>query len=104
MLVENSIWPIASCFSVLSMLMGVIMCWNTSPQHYEDKPTLGGLVIFEHSVNTLIIFLGLAALLISMYNWWKEVIIEGTYQGQHNEQVKRNLTIGFILFIISDLI
>jgi len=78
MLVENSIWPLTTTITALSLIIGVIA---------------GDLTLA---------YLSLLLLLVSMYYWWKEVVIESTYQGQHNEQVKRNLTIGFILFVISE--
>ena len=78
MLVENSVWPIASTISVLSVIMGIITT--------KSLITVGALI----------------SLMISMYNWWKEVIIEVTYQGLHSVKVQKNLTPGFILFIISE--
>jgi cytochrome c oxidase subunit 3 len=78
MLVENSIWPLASSLSVLSLLIGVT------------------------SGKMLLVWMSLISVLISISYWWREVIIEGTYQGLHSEQVQKNLTIGFILFVISE--
>lgn len=86
MLVENSIWPITSSISALSILLSAIMLFHKK---------IGGLEL---------LLISLISLLISLYLWWKEIIIEGTYQGLHNKEVQKNLTIGFILFIVSEAV
>lgn len=86
MLVENSIWPTTTAVSVLSLFIGSVMLFNLK--------TWGGLLVL----------LSISSLSISLYFWWKEVIIEGTYQGLHNIEVQKNLTLGFILFVVSEAI
>lgn len=84
MLVENSIWPATTAVSALSLLLGSIMLFHMK---------IGGLEL---------VLLSTISLLISFYFWWKEVIIEGTYQGLHNLKVQKNLTLGFLLFVVSE--
>lgn len=86
MLVENSIWPLTTAISTLSLLIGSVMLF-----HLKN----GGLEL---------VVLALLALLASMYFWWEEVIIEGTYQGLHNKEVQKNLSMGFLLFVVSEAI
>lgn len=38
-----------------------------------------------------------------MYRWWKDIVVESTYQGKHTIVVKRSIWIGFILFIVSEI-
>lgn len=86
MLVENSIWPLTTSFSALSLLIGGVMLFHMK---------IGGLEL---------VIISLISLVISLYFWWKEVIIEGTYQGLHTKEVQKNLTIGFMLFVLSEAI
>lgn len=84
MLVENSIWPSTTAVSALSLLLGSVMLFNLN--------TWGGILVLFST----------ASLCISLYFWWKEVIIEGTYQGLHSLEVQNNLTLGFLLFVVSE--
>jgi len=84
MLVENSIWPLTTSLSGISVLLGSVMLFHMKK---------GGLEL---------VLISLLSLLISLYFWWKEVVIEGTYQGLHTKEVQKNLTLGFILFVVSE--
>ncbi len=84
MLVENSLWPATTAVSALSILLGTVMLFHMK---------IGGEEL---------VILSLISLIISLYFWWKEVIIEGTYQGFHNQNVQNNLTLGFLLFVVSE--
>ena len=84
MLVENSLWPATTAVSALSILLGTVMLFHMK---------IGGEEL---------VILSLISLIISLYFWWKEVIIEGTYQGFHNQDVQNNLTLGFLLFVVSE--
>ena len=55
-----------------------------------------------HLQERLITILSLISLLISVYCWWNDVIKEGSKRGEHTLKVQSNLTIGFILFVISE--
>lgn len=46
---------------------------------------------------------GLLLLLASMIVWWRDVVREATYEGHHTHQVQRGITIGFILFVVSEI-
>jgi len=48
-------------------------------------------------------YIGILGIIISIYKWSRDIIKEGSYKGEHTEKVQRNLTIGFILFIISEI-
>jgi cytochrome c oxidase subunit 3 len=55
---------------------------------------------FTYAVDFL--FLGLINLILSMSFWWRDVISEGTYLGNHTLAVQRGLNMGVGLFIISE--
>ena len=84
-LVDPSPWPIVLGFALLVLTLSAVM--------------------YMHGINYGGYFLNLGLILVSsvMALWFRDVIIEGTYLGHHTEQVKRGITIGFALFIISEV-
>ena len=84
-LVDPSPWPISTSFALLVLTLSAVM--------------------YMHGFNFGGYFLSLGFVLISsgMALWLRDVIVEATYLGHHTEQVKRGLTIGFALFIVSEL-
>ena len=49
------------------------------------------------------LLLGVILTASSMILWFRDVIMEGTYLGNHTKQVQRGLNLGFALFIISEV-
>ena len=45
----------------------------------------------------------LGMLVLTRFGWIRDIIIESTFQGFHTEKVQRGLTLGFILFLVSEL-
>ena len=84
MLVENSIWPATTSFSILSLLIGLTMTFHMK---------IGGTELF---------IVSLISLIISVYFWWREIVIEGSYQGLHSYIVSSMLSMGFLLFVLSE--
>lgn len=83
-LVSPSPWPIYTCISLLSL-------------------TTSG-VLSMHGFNNAEYFLGLALTLVvsSMSFWFRDVISEGTYLGNHTLAVQKGLNMGVALFIVSE--
>jgi len=50
-----------------------------------------------------VLALGLLNVLIIMCLWWRDVIREATFEGMHTEKVQTGLRIGFVLFIVSEV-
>jgi hypothetical protein len=50
-----------------------------------------------------VLFLGLLNVLIIMSLWWRDVIREATFEGMHTQKVQTGLRIGFVLFIVSEV-
>jgi len=84
-LVDPSLWPIVSAFSALML-------------------TFGGVLYFHSYSNGSFLWrFGFLMLLFSMYGWWRDVIREGTYEGQHTKSVQTGLKLGVIFFIVSEI-
>lgn len=62
-----------------------------------------GLVIWFHYNSITLLSLGLLANILTIYQWWRDIIREGTYQGHHTPIVQKGLRYGIILFIISEV-
>nr|UEV87064.1 cytochrome c oxidase subunit 3 [Grifola frondosa] len=84
-LVEISPWPILVSFSLLTMAIGAVM-------YMQGYPNGGSLLTLGFILTTY-----------GMALWFRDIIIEGTYLGCHTIQVQKGLTIGVVLFIISEV-
>lgn len=82
-LVDISPWPIAISYGILSMAIGLVSYIH----NYDNK-----LIIIATIVTTVISIL-----------WWKDVIREASYQGNHTLQVVKGIKLGVILFIVSEI-
>ena len=49
------------------------------------------------------LFFSLFTLILCMGTWWRDVIREATFEGQHNSKVQLGLRLGMILFIVSEI-
>lgn len=63
-----------------------------------------GLVKWFHEFNINLLLLGLIATLLTIVQWWRDVVREGTYQGLHTSVVGMGLRWGIILFIVSEVL
>lgn len=84
-LVDPSPWPILVSFSLLNLTLGAVM--------YMQGFTYGGQLLS----------LGFTLTGFGMILWFRDIITEGTYLGHHTIQVQKGLTIGVVLFIISEV-
>lgn len=62
-----------------------------------------GLVIWFHFNSTNLIIIGLLGNILTIYQWWRDVVREGTFQGHHTPIVQKGLRYGIILFIVSEV-
>uniref|UniRef100_A0AAU8HMQ1 Cytochrome c oxidase subunit 3 n=1 Tax=Rhinella tacana TaxID=2826103 RepID=A0AAU8HMQ1_9NEOB len=62
-----------------------------------------GLAMWFHFGSTWILFFGLMLMLLTMFQWWRDIIREGTFQGHHTMPVQKGLRYGMILFITSEV-
>lgn len=84
-LVDMSPWPLLTSFSVLLMAVSAVMS-------FHGFANGGKLLLFGFILTASVMLL-----------WFKDVVTEGTYLGDHTTQVRRGLTIGFVLFVISEV-
>nr|AXS65254.1 cytochrome c oxidase subunit 3 [Bostrichoidea sp. 5 KM-2017] len=83
-LVEVSPWPILGAFSAMTLL--------------------GGATILFHKLNSSLFMLGLISTLMIMYQWWRDITRESTFQGHHTFIVSMGMRWGMILFILSEVL
>lgn len=83
-LVSPSPWPLYTCISLLTLTSSGVL-------------TMHG---FTNAVYCLI--LAFISLVCSMSFWFRDVISEGTYLGNHTLAVQRGLNMGVGLFIVSE--
>nr|YP_009414959.1 cytochrome c oxidase subunit III [Allocebus trichotus]AIW64356.1 cytochrome c oxidase subunit III [Allocebus trichotus]AIW64369.1 cytochrome c oxidase subunit III [Allocebus trichotus] len=82
-MVNPSPWPLTGAFSALLMT--------------------SGLAMWFHSNSTTLLSLGTLTNLLTMYQWWRDIVREGTFQGHHTFTVQKSLRYGMILFIVSEV-
>jgi len=83
-LVSPSPWPLFTCISLYTLTSTGVLT-----MHGFDKASY-------------VLFLAFLSLLFSKSFWWRDVISEGTYLGNHTLAVQRGLNMGVALFIISE--
>jgi len=83
-LVTKSPWPILMSFSLLNLAIGAVLSMHG----------------FNHGGS--VISLGLIITIFGMGLWFRDIVMEGTFLGDHTKRVKSGITIGFLLFIISE--
>jgi cytochrome c oxidase subunit 3 len=67
--------------------------------------TTGGTIyIHNFSGGGFSFLIGLLLLVLTMTVWWRDIIREGTFEGQHSSIVQLGLRFGIILFIVSEII
>jgi cytochrome c oxidase subunit 3 len=64
-----------------------------------------GSVLWFHSFQggTTLMSIGFFLLIFTMFVWWRDIIREGTFEGQHTTLVQLGLRYGMILFIVSEV-
>lgn len=85
-LVGPSPWPIYTSFSLMNLALSI------------------GLTAHGYMPNTNFIFISIITIFYCMTLWFKDIIAESTYLGEHTKAVKKGITQGFFLFVISEII
>lgn len=83
-LVSPSPWPLYTCIALLTLTTSAVSTFHG----------------FSQADYVLII--ALISVILSMSFWWRDVISEGTYLGNHTLAVQRGLNMGVALFIVSE--
>nr|YP_008379169.1 cytochrome c oxidase subunit III [Rondotia menciana]AGO20409.1 cytochrome c oxidase subunit III [Rondotia menciana] len=82
-LVDYSPWPLTGAIGLLTLMTGMIKWF--------------------HNFNNNLIIMGYIITLLTIYQWWRDITRESTYQGKHTILVNKGLRWGMILFIISEV-
>jgi cytochrome c oxidase subunit 3 len=83
-LVEFSPWPLTGSIGALFLTTG--------------------LIGWIRNITSLGLILGLFLILLTILQWWRDVIREGAFQGHHTSIVYKGLCLGMILFIASEVL
>nr|YP_009946874.1 cytochrome c oxidase subunit III [Penthimia melanocephala]QOG08893.1 cytochrome c oxidase subunit III [Penthimia melanocephala] len=83
-LVDKSPWPIVGSIGLLSLTSGTIL--------------------FIQIHETWLMSLGLIITLLTMFQWWRDIVRESTFQGMHTKKVVKSMKLGMILFIVSEIL
>lgn len=83
-LVDVSPWPILGSLGAITIIIGIIKWF--------------------HFFSTDLFFLGLLITSLVIYQWWRDITREGTFQGHHTFNVTIGLRWGMILFITSEVL
>nr|UTT72626.1 cytochrome c oxidase subunit 3 [Megaginus tataupensis] len=80
---------------------------------FSPWPILGSLATLSVALNFLnfvyltgkfsMVLLSVLSLIFVLFQWWRDVVRESTYQGWHTEKVCRGLYLGMIMFISSEV-
>lgn len=89
---------------------------NNHPYHLVDKrpwPIIGsiglltltsGIVSIFHESKLTLTIIGVGITILTIIQWWRDVIRESTFQGLHTRKVIKGIKLGIILFILSEVI
>lgn len=65
---------------------------------------ISGMIIWFHQLNTSLILIRSTTILLIIYQWWRDITRERTYQGIHTFTVTIGIRWGIILFITSEVL
>jgi cytochrome c oxidase subunit 3 len=84
-LVDPSPWPIVASVAAFSAATGGVMWFHL------------------YSGGGFLLSIGLIMIIFVMSVWWRDIIREGTFEGNHTRQVEKGLRMGMGLFIVSEI-
>nr|ULR86979.1 cytochrome c oxidase subunit III [Macquartia sp. 3 HNL-2022a] len=83
-LVDYSPWPLTASIGAMTIV--------------------SGMVKWFHQFDNSLFLLGNTITILTVYQWWRDVSRESTYQGLHNSIVIVGMQWGMILFIVSEIL
>nr|BCG67331.1 cytochrome c oxidase subunit 3 [Amblyomma testudinarium] len=82
-MVEKSPWPLTSSISAFSLTLGFVNYFTNN--------------------NMILILISFLILILSSFQWWRDISREASFQGFHTYYVLRGLKLGMLLFILSEI-
>nr|UFK32181.1 cytochrome c oxidase subunit III [Limassolla emmrichi] len=83
-LVDKSPWPISGSVGLLTLTSGLIMWFHKSMMN--------------------LMMLGFAIIIITVIQWWRDVVRESSFKGLHTIKVTLTMKIGMMMFILSEVL
>lgn len=93
-LVEPSFWPFFLSLGILWLILFLPQYWWTTPEVLKNSWSLSP----KNQV-----FYGLWFIIIVLAFWWYDVLREACIEKKHTLKVQNGLKLGFILFILSEI-
>ncbi len=85
-LVDPSPWPFSAALSAFFILFGTAL-W-----------------LHSYSIGFYLAVFGLVFTILVASLWWRDVVREGTFEGQHTSKVQRGLRQGILIFIFTEVV
>nr|AZL35860.1 cytochrome c oxidase subunit III [Cosmoscarta mandarina] len=82
-MVDYSPWPISGSLGAMTLTSGMLMWF--------------------HKLNYNMLILGTIIIMLTMIQWWRDIIRESTFQGLHTKTVIKGMKWGMIMFILSEI-
>lgn len=82
-LVDYSPWPLTGAIGTLTLVSGIVKWF--------------------HNFNINLLIIGYIIVILTIFQWWRDICREGTFQGKHTFLVVNGLRWGIILFIVSEI-
>jgi len=83
--VGQSPWPFSLSWTLLSLVISAVLFFHGYP------------------LGDYLLFFAFILLIWGMFLWFKDITTEASYQGYHTDKVQKGLSLGVILFIISEV-
>lgn len=84
-LVDPSPWPVFASLAALTTMMGSVMYFH------------------GHTWSNAVLICGIFSLAYAFFVWWRDVVREASFQGNHTTAVQLGLRYGVLLFIFSEV-
>ena len=85
-LVAPSPWPIVVSFALMSLALSLAL-------------TMHGYIGHMY-----LIYLSILTVTLSATLWFRDIIAEATYLGDHTIAVRKGINLGFLLFVVSEIL
>lgn len=89
-LVDNSPWPLAVSLSLINFALSIVLFFNK-------------IVLITTINSSTPLLVALLSISLLIFSWLKDINSEGAYLGCHTQVVKRGLTVGFLLFVLTEI-
>ena len=97
-IVRPSIWPLIAAFAGGLLAVGALMYFHDVHLFADPKNNVEGIAVGLNGV-----YLGILAIIIVMFGWWKEVIYEAVTEKIHTPVAVTGMRYGMLLFIASEV-